>query len=667
MSDIVLFRDYFRLIKPTQENAKEWKDSIKEFKDYSAQEVRKGLEVSFEATHAGILNKNMKFYIPSRMKDGTITFMNKNKSVKILKHHDALSDPVGIITSSEYVSTVPELLSNDKNVQIMSDSSNSITKQVIAAKNFLQTKIPLSDNWRGLGYIRLKGLLLDPKTIEQVLDGRFDAVSTSFSSPGHAYCSVCAQNWAVDGPCEHQPGKIYADSKDDIKTICGIIPGFHDYKELSLVVADADPMTSIVIGNKDSVKEFSITPADWQKDSEGNESAIVFSFRDYKEDTIMSKKKEATLPDERSGTADPADASTSSQEPVINADEIAEGMRAELKLMFDAKELTQEEFEVADAKLSSEQRNKMSESTFCGPDKSFPVPDCAHVTAARRLIGKYNGPGNKDSILACVAKKAKALGCDKSEDAADDTQQADVVSLPKVTVPTCEAVATFSDTEVKELFSITEAELLTRKLKLDRPCAQCEVHETELVKVKDSFGVAEKEIENLKNTLSVLREELRNQMSDYMSQADRYIELGVKLATEQRDHLAIIGTLSGKFEDIEKATAALNESDISEQYAIIMDGFKLEDILTKINDGMTKTPKGTIEDPSVNNDKDNSQFLDGLSPAALAAIENIRDFIKDGKLANAKQLYGKMIIRKVIDENLVSFDSLSAINSTLAE
>jgi len=54
---------------------------------------------------------------------------------------------------------------------------------------------------------------------------------------------------------------------------------------------------------------------------------------------------------------------------------------------------------------------RMNSSTFCGPDRSFPVPDCDHVIAARRLIGKYKGEGNKKSILACVAKKAKSLGC----------------------------------------------------------------------------------------------------------------------------------------------------------------------------------------------------------------------------------------------------------------
>lgn len=74
-----------------------------------------------------------------------------------------------------------------------------------------------------------------------------------------------------------------------------------------------------------------------------------------------------------------------------------------------------------DAKLSASKRKSLSSSTFCGPNRSFPVPDCAHVTAARRLLGRYKGPGNKSSILACVNRKSKQLSCDKGNDAIDDS------------------------------------------------------------------------------------------------------------------------------------------------------------------------------------------------------------------------------------------------------
>ena len=70
-----------------------------------------------------------------------------------------------------------------------------------------------------------------------------------------------------------------------------------------------------------------------------------------------------------------------------------------------------------DASLSKEQREKLPDSAFCGPNRSFPVPDCSHVTAARRLIGAYKGSGQaKSKILACVNKKASNMSCEKSQD-----------------------------------------------------------------------------------------------------------------------------------------------------------------------------------------------------------------------------------------------------------
>jgi hypothetical protein len=64
-----------------------------------------------------------------------------------------------------------------------------------------------------------------------------------------------------------------------------------------------------------------------------------------------------------------------------------------------------------DAKLSAEQREKLPDSAFCGPERSFPVHDCAHYTAALRLISRYKGPGSKDAIRSCVESKGKKLGC----------------------------------------------------------------------------------------------------------------------------------------------------------------------------------------------------------------------------------------------------------------
>src|SRR6056300_546050 len=65
-----------------------------------------------------------------------------------------------------------------------------------------------------------------------------------------------------------------------------------------------------------------------------------------------------------------------------------------------------------DAELSTEARNELPDSAFCGPERSFPIPDCAHVTAAKRLIGRYKGSdATKAKIMACVNKKAESMKC----------------------------------------------------------------------------------------------------------------------------------------------------------------------------------------------------------------------------------------------------------------
>lgn len=68
-----------------------------------------------------------------------------------------------------------------------------------------------------------------------------------------------------------------------------------------------------------------------------------------------------------------------------------------------------------DKTLSAEERNRLKSSTFCGPGRSFPVPDCKHYSAALRLLGRYKGGGSKDKIRSCINAKGKKLGCTSDE------------------------------------------------------------------------------------------------------------------------------------------------------------------------------------------------------------------------------------------------------------
>jgi hypothetical protein len=112
-----------------------------------------------------------------------------------------------------------------------------------------------------------------------------------------------------------------------------------------------------------------------------------------------------------------------------------EGLYAEMEVEIDAAvaagELAADS--IKDAKLSSEARKKLKSGTFCGPNRSFPVPDCAHVTAARRLIGRAKvSDSTKSKILACVSRKAKSLGCGGTKDSAPVVPTIDTKSRDRV-------------------------------------------------------------------------------------------------------------------------------------------------------------------------------------------------------------------------------------------
>lgn len=64
-----------------------------------------------------------------------------------------------------------------------------------------------------------------------------------------------------------------------------------------------------------------------------------------------------------------------------------------------------------DATLSAAQRKKLTSSTFCGPGRSFPVNDCAHFTAALRLLPRFKGGGDKGAIRSCIMGRGRKLGC----------------------------------------------------------------------------------------------------------------------------------------------------------------------------------------------------------------------------------------------------------------
>jgi len=69
-------------------------------------------------------------------------------------------------------------------------------------------------------------------------------------------------------------------------------------------------------------------------------------------------------------------------------------------------------------KLTTKDRKKLKSGTFCGPNRSFPIPDCKHVAVAKSYLGRSKfSASTKKKIAACINRKAKSLGCNVSKKA----------------------------------------------------------------------------------------------------------------------------------------------------------------------------------------------------------------------------------------------------------
>ena len=63
-------------------------------------------------------------------------------------------------------------------------------------------------------------------------------------------------------------------------------------------------------------------------------------------------------------------------------------------------------------KLTTKDRKKLKKSVFCGPGRSFPCHDCAHIASAKAYLGRSKfSKATKKKIAACINRKAKQLGC----------------------------------------------------------------------------------------------------------------------------------------------------------------------------------------------------------------------------------------------------------------
>lgn len=149
----------------------------------------------------------------------------------------------------------------------------------------------------GLPVIRLKVEITDKDAIEKVKDGRYKTVSIGGTAE-HAYCSICGQDWLTEGMCEHWPGREYGDDH----TVCTMILGDLDFKEVSFVNVPADQyamVISIVDEFEESLNNSAGSYTEKQKDNIAFENTQGGKSMEKLQDKVVSLEEKLNIKEEK--------------------------------------------------------------------------------------------------------------------------------------------------------------------------------------------------------------------------------------------------------------------------------------------------------------------------------------------------------------------------------
>lgn len=217
------------------------------------------LRVRIAATHSGKITRNNGFYLPSKMKDGAKTFTQLYpKPIQV--HHDDHSDPIGRVIKASYIdisngirNEIADSITAAQDKKLLDFIKGKLGKKETfdyIVETFIKDGSLVKDkDYEGLGYVEIIAEITDRDAIQKVLDKRYLTGSVG-ASTDQAVCSVCKQDWAEEGMCEHEPGKIY----DEVK--CVLIAGDLSYEEYSFVNRPADTHSKVIEVNVNGIQDF---------------------------------------------------------------------------------------------------------------------------------------------------------------------------------------------------------------------------------------------------------------------------------------------------------------------------------------------------------------------------------------------------------------------------
>ena len=230
------FHDFLTFQPKTVENKK----TLYECKDAKSDSGH-SLLVHVEATHAGIVNGNRKFYRPDFMQDSVDTWLPSTSYPRpVLVGHDEEGQVLGRVREAKYVDQSWKWATDFPTVKdsIFYSRDSKRRANLYRSVDWIVKNLQPLQDYTGLGYIDLGLHITNPEAIRKVLADEYLTVSVG-SATDEAICSVCHQDWASDDKCEHKPGSVYDGQR--MFLICGRFK----YQEVSFVNFPADPFALV--------------------------------------------------------------------------------------------------------------------------------------------------------------------------------------------------------------------------------------------------------------------------------------------------------------------------------------------------------------------------------------------------------------------------------------
>ncbi len=350
----------------------------------------RSLITKLAASHWGYVNKNGFYYDPSTV-DGSIPTWTLPYHKPVLTYHPRSDDgevsPIGRIVGSRYVTGI--------------------------AREFIEDDI-IPDNVPD-GHLEFIAKISDPDAIPKVLDGRYDTVSIS-AIASNVICSICGDPAASkNSDCKHQRFKRYTEdgARRGNGKLCYYKAGPLLGRHVAFVITPSDIYAGVKSAEwegelamdaasslENAMMELFIVSDNEQMmmSLHGTDSTNLFSLVEDKDSrtAIFDMMKDTTDNNGKEGKKVPR---------TLDIDDIIMLTDAEIDT-----EVAKEDTELAeDAKLSYAARKGLPDSAFCGPDRSFPAHDAAHVRNGLARLNQSKGK-DKEKILSCLRSRAKKYG-----------------------------------------------------------------------------------------------------------------------------------------------------------------------------------------------------------------------------------------------------------------